>query len=249
LDATGIVANATQDFVVSDGTRSAPAAFIFCGDGIIAGWSPTTAGGTDAITAYTATDGAVYKGLALANNGRGYFLYAADFVNGKVDVLDAAFAKQTPTDTNFAFKDSRLPAGYSPFGIQAIETAGVTRIYVAYAKHDAAEPGETPGDGLGLVNAFDTNGVLVDHLVPEGGKLNAPWGLALAPADFGALSNALLVGNFGDGKIHGYDPSTGRYLGELADGDATTFVAAGTLGRRVRSLQSAAHDTLLRDQR
>jgi len=83
---------------------------------------------------------------------------------------------------------------------------------------------------LGLVNVFDANGNLVKHLVVPGGKLNAPWGMALAPADFGTLSNALLVGNFGDGNIHGYDPSSGRYLGEVADGAGTAFVASGLWG-------------------
>jgi uncharacterized protein (TIGR03118 family) len=232
FDATGMVANATTDFAVSDNAaHTAPAAFIFTGEsGKIAGWA-TTVNGAAPVTPFTAPDGAVYKGLAIANNGSGNFLYAADFHNSKVDVLDKAYAKQTPSATSFAFADATLPAGYSPFGIQAVNIAGTTRIVVTYAKHDAAAPDdETAGAGLGVVNVFDTNGVLVTHLVAAGGKLNAPWGVALAPSDFGTLSNALLVGNFGDGKIHGYDSGTGRYLGELGDGASTAFAQPGLWG-------------------
>jgi len=230
FDPTGMVANATTDFTVTGGT-TAVAAFIFAGEsGKVAGWAATVNGGVPVVP-FTAPDGAVYKGLAIANNGTGNFLYAADFHNSKVDVLDKAYAKQTPSATSFAFTDATLPAGYSPFGIQAVNIAGTTRIVVAYAKHDTSNPDdEAGGAGLGVVNVFDTNGVLVTHLVPTGGKLNAPWGVAIAPADFGTLSNAVLVGNFGDGKIHGYDSATGRYLGELGDGATTAFAQPGLWG-------------------
>ena len=233
FDATGIVFNGSQDFVVSNATQHGPAVFIFDGEGgMLAGWSPVV-DAANAITIYTATDGAVYKGLAIANNGTGNFLYATDFANGKIDVLDATFTKQTATATSFAFVDPALPAGYAPFGIQAIKNGagGATRIYVSYAKHDTANPDDdAPGPGLGLVNVFDTSGNLLTHVVPEGGKLNAPWGLALAPSDFGTLSNALLVGNFGDGTIQGYDPANGRYLGQVSEGAGTPFAVPGLWG-------------------
>ncbi len=233
FDATGIVYNGTHDFVVSNATQSAPALFIFDGEGgMIAGWSRTV-DPTHAITMYTATDGAVYKGLAVANNGTGNFLYATDFANGKIDVFDATFAKVTPTATSFAFADATLPAGYSPFGIQAIAngTSGAAQIYVSYARHDAAAPDdEAAGAGLGVVNVFDGNGGFVKRLVSEGDKLDAPWGMALAPADFGTLSGALLVGNFGNGTIQGYDASGGRYLGALGDGAGTAFAFPGLWG-------------------
>ncbi len=231
FDGTGIVFNGTTDFTVSAANLSAPAVFIFAGEGgMIGGWSPTVDTSHE-ITMYTATDGAVYKGLAIANDGTGNFLYAADFANDKIDVLDATFTKQVPTATSFGFIDPTLPAGYGPFGIQAIKKGGATKIYVSYAKHDAAAPAdEAPGAGLGLVNAFDANGKLLTHLVATAGKLNAPWGLTLAPSDFGTLSNALLVGNFGDGTIQGYDPDTGRYLGAVGDGAGTAFAASGLWG-------------------
>ncbi len=231
FDVIGIVANTTTDFVVTNGVATAASAFIFDGEGgAIAGWSGAV-DAANAFTKYTATDGAVYKGLAIANNGTGNFLYAADFVNGKIDVFNATFAKQATTATSFAFADGTLPAGYGPFNIQAITSGGTTRIYVAYAKHDTSDPAdEAAGPGLGVVNVFDTNGVFVKRLVGAGGKLNAPWGLALAPSDFGTLSNALLVGNFADGKIHGYDATSGTYIGELGDSTGAAFAVPGLWG-------------------
>ncbi len=226
---TGIVANTTTGFVIGNGTTSAAASFIFDGDGgSIAGWSGAV-DAANAIIVFTANDGAVYKGLAIANNGTGNFLYAADFKNGKIDVFNATYAKQPAA--SFAFSDPSLPAGYGPFGVQAITKGGTTRIYVAYAKRDTSNPAEeAPGAGLGVVNVFDTNGVFVKRLVGENGKLNAPWGLTLAPADFGTLSDALIVGNFGDGKIHGYDVDSGRYLGELSNNAGTAFAVTGLWG-------------------
>ncbi len=148
-------------------------------------------------------------------------------------MFNAAFAKQTPSATSFTFVDPTLPAGYAPFGIQAIKNgaAGAVQLYVSYAmqatpdKHDNID-----GVGLGLVDIFDANGVFVKHLVPVGGALNAPWGMALAPADYGTLSNTLLVGNFGDGKINGYDPSSGLFMGAVSDSTGAAFVSPGLWG-------------------
>ncbi len=182
---------------------------------------------------YTDAGGAVYKGLAVGNNGTANFLYAADFHNNKIDVFDASYHKQIPTATSFAFTDPTLPAGYAPFGIQAIANGagGATQIYVAYAKQEPPDNfDEVGGPGLGLVNIFDANGALVKHLVVEGGKLNAPWGMALAPAGLGTLSNALLVGNFGDGKINGYDPASGAYIGTVVDSTGQPFAEPGLWG-------------------
>lgn len=231
--ATGVVFNSSTDFVVSAAGKSAAAAFIFSGEGgRIAGWSATV-DGAKAITTYSATDGAVYKGLAIANNGTANFLYASDFRNAKVDVFDASYQKQAATATRFGFTDSTLPAGYAPFGIQAVKNGanGATQIYVAYARQaTAGSADETTGAGLGVVNVFDANGVFVKRLVSPGGKLNAPWGLALAPADFGTLSNALLVGNFGDGTINGFDASSGAFIGTVSDSTGKAFTASGLWG-------------------
>jgi uncharacterized protein (TIGR03118 family) len=234
FDPTGIVFNGTAtDFVVTAGAVSGSAAFIFAGEGgMIGGWSRTV-DPTHVVSTYTDAGGAVYKGLALANNGSGNFLYATDFHNGKIDVFNSSFVKQTPSATSFAFTDPTLPAGYAPFGIVALKngTGGATQLYVSYAQqlppdnHDNAN-----GAGLGLVNIFDTNGVLIKHLVATGGSLNAPWGMALAPSDFGTLSGTLLVGNFGDGKINAFDAVSGSPVGTVADSTGTAFAAPGLWG-------------------
>jgi uncharacterized protein (TIGR03118 family) len=234
FDPTGIVYNGTTDFAVSSGGgTSAAAPFIFTGEGgMIAGWAPTVNGGTP-VTMYADAGGAVYKGLALANNGTANFLYATDFHNNKVDVFNAIFAKQTPSSTSFSFTDPTLPAGYAPFGIQAINngTGGTTQLYVTYAMQLAPDNHDNvSGAGLGLIDVFDANGNFVKHLVAVGGALNAPWGIALAPPDFGTLSNTLLVGNFGDGKINGYDATSGQFAGAVTESTGTAFVSAGLWG-------------------
>ena len=226
---TGAVYNGSRDFMVSSAGRSGAALFLYASEGgSIAGWSQIV-DATHAITMYTDAHGAVYTGLAIANNGAGNFLYAADFHNGKVDVFNSTFVKQTATASSFTFVDPTLPAGYAPFGIQALKTgaAGAAQIYVSYAKQSPPGNSGMTGAGLGLVDVFDTNGKFLSQLVPPGGLLNAPWGLALAPADFGTLSNAVLVGNFGDGKINGYDALTGAVIATVADGTGTAFAAPG----------------------
>jgi uncharacterized protein (TIGR03118 family) len=221
---TGIVSfdptNFPNDFVVTGASGSGPSFFIFSGlDGQIAGWSPN-ADLTHAISKVSNNDKTCYRGLAIANNGTANFLYANDFVGGKIDVFDAKFTKQS--STAFPFTDPKLPANYAPFGIQAIANGpnGTTQIYVSYAMSGTGQNQgtceDTRGAGFGMVNVFDANGKLViGELVPVGGKLNAPWGMALAPKDFGTLSNALLISNHADGTINGYDPVKGTFIGTL----------------------------------
>ncbi len=193
FDPTGIVFNTSAtDFTVSSAGTSGVAKFLFDGEGgMIAGWNPTV-DRTHAITMYMDAGGAVYKGLAVAQNAGKTFLYAADFHNAKVDVFNSAFVKQTPSATAFTFADPAIPAGYAPFGIQAIANgaAGATQIYVTYAKQMAPDNHDNvDGAGLGFVDIYDTNGKLIKQLVAAG-ALNAPWGLALAPADFGTMATA-----------------------------------------------------------
>jgi len=202
---TGIVYfGGSKDFKI-DGN---PSRFIFATEtGRIAGWAPvpqspppTTATG---MVDNSAT-GAIYKGLALSADGNRYLLYATDFHNAKVDVFDGAF-KSVPLASG-AFKDPKIPSGFAPFGIQAIN--GV--IFVTYAKQDEDKEDDVAGRGLGYINAFDASGHLL-HRVAGGGKLNAPWGVAMAPANFGEFSNRLLVGNFGDGSVIAYSPNRHRH--------------------------------------
>ncbi len=246
FDPTGIVFNSTADFVVSAAGKSAAALFIYVGEGgMLAGWSKDV-DISNAIVMYTDAGGAVYKGVTLANNGSGNFLYATDFHNNKVDVFDTHFTKQPSTATSFTFKDPALPAGYAPFGIQAFKNGagGAVQIYVAYAQQLAPDNHDNVnGAGLGLIDIYDANGVLVKTLA-KGGQLNAPWGMVLAPADFGTLSNLLLVGNFGDGAINGYDPSSGQFMGALSTNNGA-FTAPGLWGIAFgNDAASQPHNTL-----
>ncbi|MGK5041006.1 TIGR03118 family protein [Janthinobacterium sp. GB1R12] len=220
---TGIVFNGTQDFKLSQNGVTAPSPFIFASEsGTISAWSPTVSPTTALVVFDGSAGGSVYKGLAISRYAGANYLYASDFHNGRVDVFDASFARVALPG---AFSDPGLPAGYAPFGIQAIGE----RIYVAYAKREASGDDEEAGAGLGIVNVYDTGGTLIKRLV-TGGALNAPWGMALAPANFGTASNMLLIGNFGDGKIHAYDPDTGTAGGALLKTDGTPLVIDGLWG-------------------
>src|SRR5437870_9658793 len=193
---TGVVFNGGSGFVVNNGAGTSPARFIFASeDGTISGFR----GVPVVIAVDNLATGAVYKGLAIDNPTAGNFLYASNFHAGSVDVFDNHF---NPVHMAGAFTDPDLPAGYAPFGIQNI---GGT-IYVTYALQDADKHDDVPGEGHGFVDAFDTSGNLLRRVASKG-LLNSPWGLALAPADFGFFSGDLLVGNFGNGRIHAFDPT------------------------------------------
>lgn len=228
---TGIVANSANDFMVST-TGGVPWAstFIFAGlSGTISGWSMDVSQ-NDAILAYDGgASGAVYTGLAIGQDSTGHgFLYAADFSHASVDMFDSTFA---PVVSAGGFVDASVPAGYAPFGIQNIPSStGATQIYVAYAQVDTTTHQAAIGAGLGYVSVFDVQGNLITHLV-SGGALNAPWGIALAPAaGFGPLSGALLVGNFGDGKINAFNVSTGAAMGALTDSTGADIAIPGLWG-------------------
>src|SRR5215813_4805925 len=213
---TGLVVNLSGDFVVSNGSASGPSIFIFdTEDGTIVGWSPAV-DMTHGIMAVPNDHGAVYKGLAMAKTSKGHFLYANDFHNGVVEMYDAKFQLQK------TFKDTSLPAGYAPFGIQNING----QIFVTFAKQDEQKRDEVAGLGLGFVDIFDTDGNLVRRFVSRG-KLNAPWGLAMAPATFGKFANSILVGNFGNGRINAYEPTTGKFLGQLRNSKGEPLVIDG----------------------
>jgi uncharacterized protein (TIGR03118 family) len=193
---TGLVANATQSFKISNGTVTAAPLFIFATEeGKIFAWNPTVAA-NDAVDTHVAnTAGAIYKGLALASTASGNFLYATDFHNDHVDVFDGNL--QPAGLPAGAFTDPALPDGYAPFGIQNVHGT----IVVTFAKQDADAEDEVAGQGRGFVDAFDTSGNLLGRIAQHG-QLNAPWGIAMAPADgFGRFSGNLLIGNFGDGEI------------------------------------------------
>jgi plastocyanin len=166
--------------------------------------------------------GAVYKGLALANTNNGPMLYAANFNTANIDVYDANLL---PVTVAGGFKDSQLPAGYAPFNVQRIGR----KLYVTYAMQDMNRHDDVAGAGNGIINVFDFQGNLLARLVSNG-SLNSPWGLALAPGLFGDFSNALLVGNFGDGVINAFDPCSGEYLGTLQDSSGANIAISGLWG-------------------
>jgi uncharacterized protein (TIGR03118 family) len=191
-----------------------PARFVFDTEaGQVRGWPGT--GTQTVVLADRSAVGAIYKGLALATTAAGDRFYATDFHNARVDVFDASFTLVT---TAGAFEDADLPSGYAPFGIQTIGS----RIFVTYAKQDADAEDEIHGQGKGFVDVYDTSGSLLGR-VAQHGQLDAPWGLALAPANFGRFSGDLLVGNFGDGRINAYEEGANgkfEHRGELRDGDS-----------------------------
>ena len=194
---TGVVFNGSSEFVINGGGGTSAAKFIFDGeDGVVSAWN----GGTAAVIAATSTNGAIYKGLAIGSvtttSGTANYLYAADFHNAHVDVYNGSFALQ---NWGNAFVDPGIPAGFAPFGIQNLGG----QIFVTYAKQDADKVDEINGKGLGYVSVFGTDGSFQGRVASRG-RLNAPWGLAWAPSNFGKFSNQLLVGNFGDGRISAF---------------------------------------------
>jgi uncharacterized protein (TIGR03118 family) len=201
---TGVAFNPSNtDFLLSNGQAGR---FLFVGvDGIISGWNP--AGGNPALLIRNNSATSSYTGVALAMDGGAAFLYLANFRARTIDVLDRLF---NPV-TNKPFIDPNLPPGYSPFNIQLVGD----KLYVAYAKI-GPDGRDVPGVGNGFVNVFSTAGVLLKHFA-EKGYLNAPWGIALAPASFfkgDPDQSAILIGNFGDGKINAY-ATDGKFLGQL----------------------------------
>jgi uncharacterized protein (TIGR03118 family) len=224
---TGAVfAGITGSFLVgtkADPNAIAPAAFIFASeDGKIRAWHGPTSTSTAALVTADLHDGAIYKGLAIAQGPAGPRLYAADFHNAKVDVFDGGWNDVTPAGS---FVDPNLPDGYAPFGIQTIGG----RIFVAYAKQDADAEDEVAGQGRGFVDAYDLAGNLIGRFAGHG-QLNAPWGLALAPSGFGRFGGDFLVGNFGNGRINAYaevEPGIFAHRGTLRNTDGKKLAIDG----------------------
>ncbi len=207
---TGIVTNQTPGFVVTTTLGSAPANFIFDSEsGVLSAWSGKVSG-TMADFEFGSRR-AVYKGLAMATVGSSTYLYATNFRKARIDVFNDQFQL---VKWRGAFRDRMIPAGFAPFNVQLLNGF----LYVTYAQQDAAKHDDVPGPGAGFVDVYSTSGVLEQRLI-SGGDLNAPWGLVIAPSTFGAFAGDLLVGNFGDGTIHAYNPSTGTEVGQLMNTD------------------------------
>jgi uncharacterized protein (TIGR03118 family) len=245
---TGTISNASPtDFLLAAGK---PAVFLFATiDGTLSGWNPTVgvpAGGSPpamhSVITFKATDGSVFTGLTSATINGKRFLYAANFSKGRVDVFDNAFHKVTlpsiqesggngdgNNDLDMPFTDDHLPPLYVPFNVQAIGND----IVVTYALHEDGNPVETDGPGFGRVDIYSSSGLLLRSL-EHGIWLNAPWGVALAPLDFGVFSHELLIGQFAgggtsenSGTIAAYDLATGKFLGQLKDAAGSTLAVNG----------------------
>jgi uncharacterized protein (TIGR03118 family) len=203
---TGIVAapNGVNFNVTKDGT-SGRCYFIFdTEDGIVSCWAPLV----DNFNAINGYDGSAahsaYKGLAI--DGTNKHLFTADFRNNRIQILDTSW-----TETG-SFTDPGLPKNFAPFNVQVLNG----KLYVAFAKRAKHSIDELHGKGLGYVDVFDLSGNLQTRLISNG-ALNAPWGLTIAPSSFGEFAGALLVGNFGDGRINAYDANTGDFLGAISN--------------------------------
>lgn len=220
---TGGVYNGTSDFVVSKNGVSAPANYVFDGEGgTITAWSNSVSS-NPMIVYDDGTGGAVYKGLAIASVGNQNYVYASDFHNSKVDVFNGSFMKVT---THGNFTDPNIPSGYAPFGIQNIGG----NIIVTFAQQTAPDNRlNNTGAGLGYVDMFDVSGNLIKRIATQG-PLNAPWGVVMAPSNFAGFSNMLLIGNFGDGRINAYDINMGNFMGTLADKNGTPVQVPGMWG-------------------
>ncbi len=204
-----VFSNIAGNFLLPAGTGASPAAATFIFDtlsGTIDGWN--SAQGTTAVAEFTSTSGAAFTGLAIGVSGTSDFLYAADFANAKIDVINSSFALTTLVGS---FTDPSLPAGYSPYNIQALNG----KLYVEYDKVDPTTHMPTQTANTGIISVFDMSGNFLQRLVTNTG-LNSPWGITQAPATFGSFGGDILVGNFGDGSISAYDPGTGAFLGVLS---------------------------------
>ena len=216
---TGIVFNGASDFEVASGK---PARFIFVTeDGTISGWN-SSANSTSAILKVDNSP-AVYKGVTIAQKGNASFLYVANFSGGSVDVFDTDF-KPVELAAN-AFTDKNIPADFAPFNVQYING----KIFVTFAEQDAQKHDNLDGPGLGFVDVFDTSGNLLMSL-EHGNWMNAPWGIVLAPSDFGSFSEELLVGNFGSGQIAAFDPENGNFHDTLRNISGEEITIEGLWG-------------------
>jgi uncharacterized protein (TIGR03118 family) len=212
LPAGSVTTAGTTGLNLPDGSK---ALFLFSTlDGTISGWNIAlgTANAVSEIAINNSSAGASYPGLAILNTATTSFILAANFGTAdKIEVYDSNFA---PTTLAGSFTDPTLPAGYAPFSVHVLNN----QVYVAYAMRTAAAPfGPVNAVGNGAVSIFDANGNFISRAA-TGGNLDSPWGVAIAPADFGIFGGALLIGNFGNGLINAYNPTTFAFMGQLTDG-------------------------------
>jgi uncharacterized protein (TIGR03118 family) len=237
---SGQLYNPTTSWVVRSGSHSGPALFIFASEaGVISGWNaavPPPAPATEAQTGVT-VGGAVYKGIAMSTGSGGNWLYATNFHAGTVDVFNGSFKQ---VHWAGAFHDPSLPNGYAPFNIANFNN----QLYVTYAFQGPGKHDDAKGTGRGFVDVYTLTGGFVKRLVSHG-PLNSPWGLAMAPANWGMFGGALLVGNFGNGRITAFNPTTGADLGQLRNPDGNAIAINGLWGLTFGNGTAGSPTTLL----
>jgi uncharacterized protein (TIGR03118 family) len=216
---TGIVYNGTGGFLVQG---KAPSFIFVTADGTVSAWASAVSATAAQLMVDNSSKGAVYFGLAISatTTSATPMLYAANFSSGNIDIFDTNY---NPVSMAGAFKDPSVPAGFAPFNIQNLGG----KLYVMYAAQNALK--NFAASGGGYVAIFDLNGNLLQHLVSNG-PLNAPWGVAIAPATFGAFANDVLIGNFGDGTINAFNPTTGASQGPMLDENGNIISLSGLWG-------------------
>lgn len=227
---TGAIFNSTNTFSIGSVANKHPASFLLVTeDGTILGFQNDVNPLDFVVAADRSFFGTVYKGIEIAKSCGKFMLFANDFHNAKTDVFDEGF--------NFLFcmRDETIPAGFAPFNIRLLNGL----LFVTYAKQQPPDnTDDEPGPGNGFVNVFATSGALITRLISHG-KLNSPWGMAVAPDTFGEFGGALLIGNQGDGYINAYDITTGDFLGRLMDSNGEPIQIQG-----LWSLMFDSHGTL-----
>jgi uncharacterized protein (TIGR03118 family) len=235
---TGIVWNpSTSQFKFQgDKKTDVAAVFIFASeDGRIVAWNPSANADPAIANTVITTPNAIYKGLAFATAEEGgNMIFATNFHAGTVDVFDANFKPVT----KIRLVDRDIPSGFAPFGIATIEH----ELFVSFAKQDKDKEDDVAGPGLGFVDVFTPGGKLVKRLVSRG-PLNAPWGMVRAPLGFGRFGGALLIGNFGDGKINAFD-NRGSLLGTLHGAYGQPIVIRGLWALMFGTFQGAGTEDL-----
>ena len=231
---TGVIFNPfTSNANAFDVQAGNPALFIFCAeDGVISGWNQSVSGSKASILFDNSKSGAVYTGCAVGGTAATPYIYAANFSAGTVDVYDAnlnlnpAPFNQTGPPEPFSgatsFSNQPIPAGFAPYNIQDINGT----LFVTYAQQNAQKTASVGGAGNGYVAKFSLAGNLITNLIGQG-PLNSPWGMAIAPPNFGPFAGALLVGNFSDGKINAFNATTGVFLGTLNDATGNPIAIPG----------------------
>jgi uncharacterized protein (TIGR03118 family) len=218
---TGVVFNGGAKFVLSTDGKTGPALFMFAGEnGDISAWNQSGVKTKATLVAHTA--GAVYKGLALVSNEGKQYLLATNFHDNRIDVFNSQFQ---PVHRRHAFSSVGIPSGYAPFSVAVLGK----QVYVTYAKQNAARHDDVAGAGHGFVSVFNTEGDFIRSFAQRG-VLNSPWGMAIAPKGFGDLSGDVLIGNFGDGRIHAFDPRSGELEATLRGANGRALVIDGLWG-------------------